>query len=271
MANRLNGKVAIVTGVSPNIGGGIADVFADEGASVVCIDHDQANAMDCARSIAENGGRALGIHCDVRDEDQVMAAVNRAESEFGGVDILVNGAAYYNMKGLLEMTVREFRDQTDLILSGTFLFTKFVAESMVRSARRGSIIHLASTEAHQGNPKNVAYCTAKAGILNMARANAMELAAHGIRVNSLTPTATHPGEAADRAVRWGRERPDITDHLAIKRGRLLPTGQPPSPRDYAYAAVYLASDEARYVTGIDLRVDSGAIARYWGWGEGTLK
>jgi len=271
MANRLLGKVAIVTGVSPNIGGGIAEVLAEEGSAVVCVDRDAANASDCARAIQALGGRALGIQCDVRDEPQVQAVVDRAVQAFGHVDVLVNGAAYYNMKGLLEMSLAEFRDQTDLILAGTFLFTKHVAASMIRLRRLGSIIHLASTEAHQGNPKNVAYCTAKAGLLNMARANAMELASHGIRVNSLTPTATHPGESADRAERWGRPRPDITDHLAIKRGRLLPTGEPPSPRDYAYGVVYLASDEARLVTGTDLRVDSGAIARYWGWGERTLR
>lgn len=267
---RLKDKVAIVTGTSPNICGGIAEMFAAEGAAVTCVDYEPANARDCARGIEAQGGRALGIACDVRDEAAVDDAVAQTVQRFGKVDILLNGAVKYNMQGLLSMPLAEFREQTDLILTGTFLFTRAAARVMIEQKNSGSIIHLASTEAHQGNPKNVAYCSAKAGLLNMARANAMELAAYRIRVNSLTPTATDPHESAERAVRWGRPRMDLTNHLALKRARLLPTQTAPSPRDYAYAAVYLASDEARYVTGIDLRVDSGAIARYWGWGEGTL-
>ena len=267
---RLNGKVAIVSGVSPNIGGGIAEALAGEGASLVCVDVDEANAMDCARWIEKQGGKAIGRRCDVLDEAEVAGVVKAAVTRFGKVNVLVNGAVKYNMKGLLTMPVAEFREQVDLILTGAFIFTKLVAQAMIEHKERGSIIHLASTEAHQGNPQNVAYCTAKAGILNLARANAMELARYGIRVNSLTPTATDPTESVDRAERWGRPRFDISNHLALKRGKLLPTGIPPSPSDYGYAAVYLASDESRYVTGTDMRVDAGAIARYWGWGEGTL-
>lgn len=267
---RLKDKVAIVTGTSPNIGGGIAEAFAREGAAVVCVDSDAANANDCARAIERLGGRALARTCDVRDEAAVTEVVAAASAAFGTVNVLVNGAVYYNMKGLLTMSLAEFRDQVDLILAGTFLFTKHVAAALVARRAPGSIIHLASTEGHQGNPQNVAYCTAKAGILNMTRANAMELVQYGIRVNSLTPTATDPSESVDRAERWGRPRWDVSGHVALRRGKLLPTGTPPSPSDYAYAAIYLASDEARYVTGTDLRVDAGAIARYWGWGEGTL-
>jgi NAD(P)-dependent dehydrogenase (short-subunit alcohol dehydrogenase family) len=135
---------------------------------------------------------------------------------------------------------------------------------MVEGKRRGSIIVIASTAAHQGQPGNIAYCTSKSGLLNFARAAAMDLVKHGIRVNSLTPTATDVGESHDRAVEWGRPRPE-------RRGRLLdfqkmvPTGELPSPRHYARAAVFLASDDAEMITGFDLRVDAGAIAKYWPW------
>lgn len=267
---RLQGKVAIITGTSPNIGGGIAEALAKEGAAIVCVDADAANANDCARYLERTYGKAIGRQCDVLDEAQVKSVVKAAVDTFGTVNVLVNGAVKYNMKGLLTMPLAEFREQVDLILAGAFTFTKHTALAMIEKKVRGSIIHLASTEAHQGNPQNVAYCTAKAGILNMARANAMELVQYGIRVNSLTPTATDPTESVDRAERWGRPRWDISNHLALKRGKLLPTGKPPSPSDYGYAAVYLASDESRFVTGTDFRVDAGAIARYWGWGEGTL-
>jgi len=261
---RLRSKVAIVVGTSPNIGGGIAEALAGAGAAVVCVDGDPANASDCAAGIRAAGGSAFGVAADVTDQAQVLAAVRAAEREFGRIDALVNGAVVYNMKGLLTMSVEEFRRQVDLILSGAFLFTKHVAEQMVRQGSGGSIIHIASTEAHQGNPQNVAYCTAKAGLVNMARANAMELAPYKIRVNSLTPTATDPTEAAERAVRWGRPRVDPSGSLPLRRAKLLPLRTAPTPTDYGYAAIYLASDESRLVTGTDLRVDAGALANYWG-------
>jgi NAD(P)-dependent dehydrogenase (short-subunit alcohol dehydrogenase family) len=260
---RLQDKVGIVTGTSPNIGGGIAEAFAAEGAAVVCIDADAANARDCADGIRTAGGRALGITCDVTDEEQVAAAVASAVNEFGRIDVLVNGAVFYNMKGLLTMTTPEFRHQVDTILTGTFLFTKFVAQRMIAQGDGGSIIHLASTEGHQGNPQNVAYCTAKAGLLNMTRANAMELAPYRIRVNSLTPTSTDPSESVDRAERWGRPRWDVSDALPLRRAKLLPLRTAPSPSDYAHVALFLASDDSRLVTGIDIRVDAGAVANFW--------
>lgn len=267
---RLADKVAVVVGTSPNIGGGIAEALAEAGAAIVCLDFDERNAADCARAIEALGGRAFGRRCDARNEAEVAEVVADAVRTFGRIDVLVNGAAYYNMKGILDMPLAEFRDQVDLILSSVFVCTKHVAGAMIAAERGGSIMHLASTEAHQGNPKNVAYCTAKAGLLNMARANAMELVAHKIRVNTLTPTATDPTESSARAVRWGRPPLDLSEHLVFKRMRLLPGGQAPSPSDYGAAAVFLASDESKMITGFDLRVDTGAIARYWGWGEGTL-
>jgi NAD(P)-dependent dehydrogenase (short-subunit alcohol dehydrogenase family) len=260
---RLSGKTVLVTGVSPNIGGGMAEVMAAEGARLVCVDFDAANARDCAAAIRKADGESLGIQCDITNESEVGSAVQAALDRFGNIDVLVNNAGLYNMKGLLTMTPAEFRAQIDVILTGTFIVTRAVAQEMVRAGRGGSIIHIASTEAHQGNPQNVAYCTAKAGLLNMTRANAMELAPHRIRVNSLTPTATDPRESVDRAERWGRPRWDVTNALPLRRASLLPLRQAPVPRDYAYAAVFLASDEARMITGIDLRVDAGAVAQYW--------
>jgi NAD(P)-dependent dehydrogenase (short-subunit alcohol dehydrogenase family) len=263
-AMRLRDKVAIVTGTGPNICGGIAEVMAMEGASIACIDLDPANAQDCARAIERSGHRAVGVPCDVTDEAQVQRMVSQTRAMFGRIDIVVNGAVMYNMKGIRTMSVAEFRRQVDIILTGSFLVTKYAVEHMIERAEGGSVIHIASTEAHQGNPRNVAYCSAKAGILNMTRANAVELAPYRIRVNSLTPTATDPHESVDRAERWGRPRWDVSDSLALRRAALLPLGRAPSPSDYAHAAVFLASNEAQFITGTDLRVDAGAVAQYWG-------
>lgn len=263
---RLAGKVALVTGTSPNIGGGIAEGLAGEGASVACVDLDPANADDCAAALAARGSRALGIAADVTNEGQVEALAERVARELGPIDLLVNNAAIFNQKGVLDMTLPEWSKQLAVILDGAFLCTRAVARRMVDQGRGGAIVNVISTAGHQGQPRNVGYCTAKAGLLNFTRSIAMELAAHGIRVNSLTPTATDPEEAMERAERWGRPRPDariVAFFEGFRRG--VPLQRLPRPGDYASAVAFLCSDEARFVTGADLRVDSGALARYWAW------
>jgi NAD(P)-dependent dehydrogenase (short-subunit alcohol dehydrogenase family) len=260
----LSGKVAIVTGTSPNIGGGIAGGLAAEGARVACVDVVADNARQCAEWIASRDGEALAVTCDVTDERAVEAMVARVREAWGGVDVLVNNAGVLGGLGVLEMPVDRWTRQLAVNLTGTFLCTKHVARLMVERGTRGSIIVIVSTAGHQGQAGNIGYCTSKSGLLNFTRAAAMDLARHGIRVNSLTPTATDTEEAAERAVVWGRER-------AEQRGRrldfqkMVPMGRLPSPRHYARAAVFLASDDAEMITGFDLRVDAGAIAKYWPW------
>ena len=264
---KLSGKVALVTGTSANIGGGIAEGLAAEGAALVCADARAENAADCARYIKSIGGRAIGVTCDVTDERQVIACVAAAREAFGGIDILVNCAAIFNKKGVLEMPLDEWQLQLEIILTGTFLFTKHVAKSMIEQGSKGSIINIISTAGHQGEPNNIAYCTGKAGLLNFTRSAAMELVAHGIRVNSLTPTATDPAESLERGTRWGRKVPDATRlKQAFEPFRARVAMQKlPSPNDYGRAAAFLASDDAAMITGTDLRVDAGAIAQYWAW------
>ncbi|HXW83755.1 MAG TPA: SDR family NAD(P)-dependent oxidoreductase [Candidatus Binataceae bacterium] len=265
---KLAGKVALVTGTSPNIGGGIAEGLAAEGAALVCVDSRPENAADCARYIESTGGRAQALTCDVTDERQVSASVAAARERFGGIDILVNNAAFFNRKGVLDMPLDEWQAQLSVILSGAFLFTKHASKLMIEQRRKGSIINIISTAGHQGEPNNIAYCTGKSGLLNFTRSAAMELVGHGIRVNSLTPTATDPAESLERGRRWGRTSRANAEQLdrafAPFRSR-VPMLKLPSPSDYGRAAVFLASDDAAMITGTDIRVDAGAIARYWAW------
>src|SRR5438477_10947020 len=171
---KLAGKVAIVTGTSPNIGGGIAGGLADEGAKVVCVDVVADNAQQCAAWITKRGGDALGVACDTTDESQVEAMVARARDAYGGVDILVNNAGILGGQSVLEMPLERWNRQLAVNLTGTFLCTKHVARVMVEGRRKGSIIVIASTAAHQGQAGNIAYCTSKSGLLNFARAAAMD-------------------------------------------------------------------------------------------------
>ena len=206
--SRLAGKVVIVTGTSPNIGGGIAEGLADEGARVVCVDIDDANAAQCAEWITRRGCTALAVTCDVTDEAQVEAMVARARDAYGGVDVLVNNAGILGGLSVLDMPVERWNRQIAVNLTGTFLCTKHVARLMVAQQRRGSIVVIVSTAGHQGQAGNIAYCTSKSGLLNFTRAAAMDLVKHGIRVNSLTLTATDTEEGQERAVSWGRPRQD---------------------------------------------------------------
>ena len=261
---KLADKVAIVTGTSPNIGGGIAEGLAAEGARVVCVDVAADNARQCAAAITARGGRALGLACDVTDERQVEAMVARAREAYGRVDVLVNNAGILGGQSVLDMPLERWTRQLSVNLTGTFLCTKHVARLMVEQKTRGSIIVIVSTAGHQGQAGNIGYCTSKSGLLNFTRAAAMDLARHGIRVNSLTPTATDVEEGVERAVEWGRPRRERGSRL-LDFQKMVPTGQLPSPRHYARAAVFLASDDAEMITGFDLRVDAGAIAKYWPW------
>ena len=253
--------------------GGIAEVLAEEGADLVCIDINPDYAEKCAQSVISGGRRAIGIACDVTDEAQVTAAVVRAKESFGGVDILVNGATMFNTKGVLDMPLDEWRRQTDILLTGAFLFTKHVAKQMIDLGRKGSMINIISTAGHQGEPGNIGYCTAKSGLLNFTRSVAMELAQYGIRVNSVTPTATDRSEGSQRAQRWGVDWPPPRMGQRAKgslpdASAAVPLQKLPSPSHYGKAAAFLASDEAEMITGLDLRVDAGAISKYWIWDPG---
>jgi NAD(P)-dependent dehydrogenase (short-subunit alcohol dehydrogenase family) len=270
---RLSGKVALITGCGPNINGGIAYGLADEGAKVVCVDKRSDYADAAARAIRERRREAIGLACDVTDEQQVQSTLARAEANFGPVDVLINGAALQIRKGVLDVSLDDFRKQLDVILAGAFLFTKHVARSMIEHQLRGSIINIGSTEGHQGNPGNIAYGTAKAALLHFTRAAAMEFAQFGVRVNSLSPTGTDPAEGLERAAAWGvtwEQELKVAPRLDTSSGdQGVPLGRRPSPRHYAAGVVFLVSDESEMITGFDLRIDGGTVSRYWRWNPGT--
>ncbi len=250
---KLEGRTAIVTGAGPNIGQEICRVLAGEGARVACNDVDAARAEAAAEAVRKAGGHAVAVPGDIVDPAQVQAIVRRVVQTFGGVDILVNNAAITVPKGLLNISVEEWRRNIDIILTGTFLMSRAVAEVMVKAGRGGTIVNIASTSGHRGRANALAYCTAKGGILNMTRAMAMDLIPHKIRVNSVSPTKTGVSVGALEAA--GERSFDE-----------IPLGRLGRPRDQALAVLYLVSDDAEFVTGFDLRVDGGALAT---WGAKT--
>ncbi len=250
---KLKGRTALVTGAGPNIGQEICSVLAGEGANVACNDVDPARAKASAERIEKAGGAALAVPGDITDPVQVKAMVDRVVQHWNGIDILVNNAAITIPKGLLQISLEEWKRNIDIILMGTFLCSRTAAEVMARQGRGGSIVNIASTSGHRGRTNALAYCTAKGGILNMTRAMAMDLVPHRIRVNSVSPTKT--GVSVGGLEREGERTFDE-----------IPWGRLGRPADQAHAVLYLVSDEAEFVNGIDLRVDGGALAT---WGART--
>ncbi len=258
----LEGRVALVTGTSPNMGGVLASGLSDAGAAVACNDLDPDVARARAELIAAGGGDAMAVPFDVTDEDAVAGSVQAILERYGRIDILVNNAVRFDQAGVLDMPVDRFRRQVDIILGGAFLLTQSVARSMVERGVEGSIVNVLSTAAWQGQAGNVGYSTAKAGLINFTRSVAMELAPHRIRVNGLTPTATMPDDP-ELAARFGSAIGKAAERGIVDFEGLNPWERLPTPSDYVGPLVFLVSDAAAMVTGTNLTVDGGALAKYW--------
>lgn len=251
--NSLTGRVAIVTGAGPNIGQQIARTLASRGAAVACNDLDADGTQALAGDIERAGGKAIAIPGDVSDPEAVDRMIERTQSAFGVVDLLVNNAFYLSrVGGLLTVDLKDWYRSIDVILSGTFLFSRGVAQRLVAGNQPGTIINIASTSGHRARPNAVAYCSAKAGILNLTRAMAVELAPHAIRVCSVSPTRTGTGPLMGGFVHANADG--------------IPMARLGEPSDTADLVAFLASNDARFITGEDVRVDGGALAT---WGHST--
>ena len=251
MTRRLEGKASLITGAGQNIGRAMAERFAAEGSRVAVVDLDEHRATAVADGINAGGGRAISLAVDVGDEAAVTTMVERVIDQLGSVDVLVNNVAATVNKGLLDTTLDEWDRVFAVTLRSTFLCSRQVAMAMVAAGRGGAIVNVASTSGQRGIRNKFAYAVAKSGIYNLTRAAAMELAPHGIRVNTLTPTQTgSPVGMADEAF--------SADRAGAAKG--IPIGRFGRPGDQAAAALFLASDEAGFITGADLVCDGGLLA-----------
>ncbi len=246
---RLMQKVAVITGGGRNIGKAMAERFAAEGAAIAVVDNHAGRAAAVAEAITGQGGRAIPIVVDVTREEEVAGMVSRTVEEFGRLDILVNNVAMTINKPIMETTVEEWELVMSVTLRSAFLGIKHAARAMIDAGNGGSIVNVGSTSGHRGSKGKFAYAVAKAGISNLTRAAAVDLAEHGIRVNTLTPTQTGSPVGQDD---------DVPDR-GIKPGG-IPVGRFGRPAEQAAAALFLASDEASFVTGADLACDGGLLA-----------
>ena len=251
MSGRIAGRVALVAGAGGGIGGAGAEGLAREGAAVLCADIDAAAAEATAGRIREAGGRASAKTLDVRDRAQVEAAIAAAVGEFGRLDILLECAGISHRGNFLDLDAATWERILAVNLGGMFHLGQAAARQMVRQGSGGSIINVTSQLAEVARPERAAYVASKGGGRSLTHAMAVDLAAHGIRVNAIAPGPTLTGLT----------RASYTDAAARQATEaLIPLGRLGQPEDLVGAVLFLASDEARWVTGSTVTVDGGYLA-----------
>lgn len=249
---KLAGRTALVTGAGNGIGRAICQAFAQEGAAVLCADIALDDARVVARGIGEAGGRAQAVLCDVADEAQAAGAVDAAEDAFGGLHVLVSCGAPFMAPAPLEEMSRDDWDRIMAVhLGGAFLLCR-AAIPRLRAAGGGSIILVASQMGRVGNAGQAAYCTAKGGLVQLAKVLALECAGDAIRVNALSPG----GVATERLAR----RFGDLETAEREWGPKHPLGRLGQPHELAAGAVFLAGPDSSFMTGADLLIDGGYTA-----------
>lgn len=243
---KLTDQVAIITGAGRNIGEAAARLFASEGAAVAVVDMDLARAEKVRAAIAESGGRAKSFICDVSREEQIIDTVKAVAREWGRLDILINNVAISDNKHLFDITREEWDRVIAVCLTAPMLFSKYAAKEMIAGGRGGKIVNVSSTSGHYGRPRAIAYTAAKAGVINLTRSLAIQLAAHNIRVNCVVPNKI--GSPVGR------------DEFNPDRKVVNLRNRPGEPIDLARAMLFLASDDSDFVAGTELFVDGGCAA-----------
>jgi 3-oxoacyl-[acyl-carrier protein] reductase len=248
MKMKLEGKVAIVTGASRGIGREIALQFAKEGAEVVVnFAGSEAKANEVVQEIMEIGRQAIAYQCNVGNAEEVQNMVKETIGHFGKVDILVNNAGITRDNLLMRMKEDEWDDVINTNLKGVFLCTKAVTRQMMKQ-RSGKIINVASIVAISGNAGQANYVAAKSGVIGLTKTTAKELSTRGITVNAVAPgfiTTDMTGE--------------LTEEIQSEMLKQIPLGRFGDPGDVARVAVFLASNDANYMTGQTLHVDGGMV------------
>ena len=247
---RVAGKAALIAGAGGGIGGAGAEALAREGAAVFCTDSDGATAEATATRIRAAGGRAAASTLDVRDRAAVDAVVAAVVREFGRLDIVLESAGISHRLDFLDLDAETWDRIIAVNLTGMFHVGQAAARQMIKQGS-GSIINVTSQLAEVARPERAAYVASKGGARSLTHAMAVDLAAHGIRVNAIAPGPTLTGLT----------RANYTDPEARRATEaVIPLGRLGQPEDLVGAVLFLACDESRWVTGSTVTVDGGYLA-----------
>ena len=261
MTGRVQGKVALVTGAAQGLGEAMARLFVREGARVAITDINFDGASKLAGVLnAEHAGCALSIRHDVTREDQWIDAIAETARKFGGLHVLVNNAGIGLTKDFETVTLEEWRHVHEIDLDGVFLGCRIALPLMAKTVKAsglgGSIVNISSISGIIAGHNMAAYNSAKAAVRHLSKSVALHCAKHGynIRCNSVHPVFIATPILDGLVERLGR------DEAYTKLGRQVPLGHIGEPDDVAFAVLYLASDESKFVTGAELKVDGGISA-----------
>jgi D-sorbitol dehydrogenase (acceptor) len=251
---RLAGKTALVTGGARGIGRAISAAYVAEGAKVAVADLLEHDAQATAAALGPN---AMAVRMDVTDRASIAAGVKAVEEAWGGIDILVNNAGIFNMAPIEEITPEDYRRQYDVNVGGTIFAIQAVVPGMRRRGRGGAIINFSSQAGRRGEPNITIYCSTKAAVISVTQSLALELAKDRIRVNAIAPGVidTPMWEIVDGLFAKYEKRPKGEKKRLV--GEAVPMGYMGRPEDVAGPCVFLASDDAGYVTAQTLNVDGG--------------
>ena len=251
---KLQDKVAIVTGGAQGIGEAIVRAFAAEGARVVIADVAQDKAGALAQDIGDN---ALAVRLDVRDPASIDATVKAAVERFGGIDILVNNAAVFDMQPLLEATEASFDRQFAINVKGLFFMLQAVAKQLVDQGRGGKIINMSSQAGRRGEPLLPVYCATKAAVISLTQSFGLDLIQHGIYVNAIAPGVVDTPMWDEVDALFAKYEGLAIGQKKRQVGEAVPLGRMGRPEDYGAPSVFLASSDSDYIVAQTLNVDGG--------------
>ena len=252
---RFEDRVVILTGAASGIGRAAALLFAEEGAMVCLFDVDRKGIEEAAGQIRAQNGKALPIVCDVADEEMVVGAVEQVLRHEAGIDVLCNNAGIELSRPLIKTEVAEWEAVIDVNLKGMFLLSKHVIPHMMDSGG-GAVVNTSSISGLLGWPDSAAYCASKGGVVQLTREMAVEYGQYNIRINCICPGTTET-PMIDRLL--GLESDPEETARSVKA--MHPLGRFAQPEEVARAMLFLASDEASFVTGAVLPVDGGYTAK----------
>jgi NAD(P)-dependent dehydrogenase (short-subunit alcohol dehydrogenase family) len=251
---RLDGKSALITGAARGIGRAFAEAYAREGAKVAIAD---INLKGAQRTAEEIGPLAMAVQLDVTNQASIDDCVAAVENKFGGIDILINNAALFDLAPIVEITRESFDRLFSINVGGTLFMMRAVARSMIARGKGGKIINMASQAGRRGEPLVAVYCATKAAVISLTQSAGLNLIGHGINVNAISPGVVG-GEHWDHvdALFAKYENRPLGEKKAIV-GKAVPYGRMGKAEDLAGMAIFLASNEADYIVAQTYNVDGG--------------
>ncbi|MGV2107788.1 L-iditol 2-dehydrogenase [Agrobacterium vitis] len=254
MTGRLDGKSALITGSARGIGRAFAESYVREGATVAIADINMERALETAKAIGEN---AYAVHLDVTNQASIDAAIKAVEEKTGGLDILINNAALFDLAPIVEITRESYDRLFSINVAGSLFTLQAAAKSMIARGKGGKIINMASQAGRRGEALVAVYCATKAAIISLTQSAGLDLIKHGINVNAIAPGVVD-GEHWDGVDALFAKHENLAPGEKKKLvGEAVPFGRMGTAQDLTGMAIFLASSEADYVVAQTYNVDGG--------------